>query len=77
MLDAWPLLTRFAQDPDAEVREQVARSLYVDADEHLLGRLELLISLTRDADVSARRAAAHTRLDKLRDSASSAPTPTP
>jgi HEAT repeat protein len=55
---AAPLLARFAKDPDPDVREQVARSLYLDADEGLPGRLELIVALTGDPDVSVRRAAA-------------------
>ena len=55
---AAPLLTRFAKDPDADVREHVARCLHYEADDGLPGRLELIVSLTRDADVSVRRAAA-------------------
>lgn len=55
---AAPLLARFAKDPDADVREHVARCLHYEADEGLPGRLELIVSLTSDPDVSVRRAAA-------------------
>lgn len=55
---AGPLLARLAQDPDPEVREQVARSLHYECDDGLQGRLELIVALARDADVAVRRAAA-------------------
>jgi len=55
---AAPLLQQFARDPSPELREQVARSLAYDADEGLAGRLDLILGLTADADVTVRRAAA-------------------
>jgi HEAT repeat protein len=55
---AGALLQRLAADQDPEIREQVARSLYLDADENLPGRFEMVAALTRDGDVSVRRAAA-------------------
>ncbi len=55
---AAPLLTKFAKDPDADVREHVARCLHFEADDGLPGRLELIVALTSDSDVSVRRAAA-------------------
>lgn len=55
---AGPLLQRLAQDPDPDIREQVARSLYLDADDDLPSRYQLVAALTSDPDVSVRRAAA-------------------
>lgn len=55
---AAPLLAKFAKDPDGDVREHVARCLHYEADEGLPGRLELVVSLINDPDVSVRRAAA-------------------
>jgi HEAT repeat protein len=55
---AAPLLARLAKDNDPDVREQVARSLHYEADDGLPGRLELVIALTQDPDVSVRRSAA-------------------
>lgn len=54
---AAPLLARLARDPDPEIREQVARSLHHEADEGLPCRLELVLQLAQDADVTVRRSA--------------------
>lgn len=55
---AAPLLQRLAAAPDPDLREQVARSLYLDADDDLPGRFEMVQALTRDPEVSVRKAAA-------------------
>lgn len=55
---AGPLLQRLAQDPDPDIREQVARSLYLDADAGLPGRYQLVLALTADPEVTVRRVAA-------------------
>lgn len=55
---AGPLLARLAQDGDPVVREQVARSLYLDADEDLEGRLAMITALTGDREGSVRAQAA-------------------
>lgn len=55
---AAPILAKLAKDPDPDIREQVARSLHFEADDGLPGRLEMIVALTGDADVTVRRAAA-------------------
>lgn len=55
---AAPLLARLAKDEDPDVREQVARSLYFEADDDLPGRFEMIVALTRDEEASVRKAAA-------------------
>lgn len=55
---AAPLLGRLAKDEDPDVREQVARSLYLEADDDLPGRFEMIAALTKDDEASVRRAAA-------------------
>jgi HEAT repeat protein len=55
---AAPLLAKLAKDADPEIREHVARSLHYEADEGLPGRLDMIVALTQDGDVTVRRAAA-------------------
>ncbi len=55
---AAPLLQRFARDANADVRETVARSLYLEADAELPGRYEMVVALTQDPENDVRKLAA-------------------
>lgn len=55
---AAPILQRFARDPHPDVREHVARSLYLEADDELPGRYEMVVALTQDPENDVRKVAA-------------------